>query len=297
MSKPWILVSPASRGIGHALTRHLLRTTTAPILATARSDLPGVRSSILDSVFSSPSTPLSQGEKDSISKRLHLTQVDVTHEPSLTSASAEASRLFPPETHHLRLAFALPGILYPEKSPADVDYDAALHTLKVNVLGPLMLIKYFGDFLPRKNVDISLEPLFTSPLPTKPDENDDGGGDSRRDPPHATFLLPSARVGSTSDNRLGGWYTYRASKSAVTSLARTYDLYLRNRSGGKAISIAYHPGTVKTDLSREYWDRVRPEKLFTPEYAAEKMVEVVRTRRVAEHRGRCWDWKGEEVLP
>ncbi|KAI2469726.1 NAD(P)-binding protein [Annulohypoxylon bovei var. microspora] len=283
MSKPWILVSPASRGIGHALTRHLLRTTTAPILATARSDLPGVRASILDSLFSSPSPPAFS--KDALSKRLHLAEVDVTHEPSLTSASADAARLFPPATHHLRLAFALPGVLRAEKRPGDVDYGAALHTLQVNVLGPLMLMKWFGEFLPGKGVDISAEPLFTS------------ANEEEARPPHATFLLASARVGSTSDNRLGGWYTYRASKAGVTSLARTYDLYLRQRSGGKALAVAYHPGTVRTDLSREYWERVRPEKLFTPEYAAERMVEVVRTRRVAEHRGRCWDWKGEEVLP
>ncbi|XDG07652.1 hypothetical protein ABKA04_007267 [Annulohypoxylon sp. FPYF3050] len=275
MSKPWILVSPASRGIGHALTRHLLRTTTAPILATARSDLPAVRASILDS--------LPKDDQDSISKRLHLTHVDVTQEPTLTTASAEAARLFPLSTHHLHLAFALPGILHPEKSPSDVSYEAALQTLQVNLLGPLMLIKHFGSFLPRKNTSISPDPLFTSPNP-------------EASPPPATFLLPSARVGSTSDNRLGGWYTYRASKAGINSLARTYDLYLRNRSGETAISIAYHPGTVRTDLSREFWDRVRPEKLFTPEYAAERMVEVVRTRR-AEHRGRCWDWRGEEVMP
>lgn len=285
MSKPWILVSPASRGIGHALTRHLLRTTTAPILATARSDLPAVRASILDS--------LPKDDQDSISKRLHLTHVDVTQEPTLTTASAEATRLFPPSTHHLHLAFALPGILHPEKSPSDVSYEAALHTLQVNLLGPLMLIKHFGTFLPRKNTSISPDPIFTSPSSTSPSHE---LGDEAS-PPHATFLLPSARVGSTSDNRLGGWYTYRCSKSGINSLARTYDLYLRNRSGENAISIAYHPGTVRTDLSREFWDRVRPEKLFTPEYAAERMVEVVRTRRAAEHRGRCWDWRGEEVVP
>ncbi|KAI1091975.1 NAD(P)-binding protein [Rostrohypoxylon terebratum] len=280
MSKPWILVSPANRGIGHALTRHLLLTTTAPILATARSDLPSVLSSLLSS--------LPEAAKAPASTRLHLTTVDVTQEPTLTSASATAARLFPPSTHHLHLAFALPGILHPEKSPSDVSPTAALHTLQVNLLGPLLLIKHFGPFLPLKNADISTHPVYTTPPHSSGAE---------APPPHATFLLPSARVGSTTDNRLGGWYTYRASKAGVTSLARTYDLYLRTRSGANAISIAYHPGTVKTGLSREFWHRVRPEKLFTPEYAAERMVEVVRTRRAADHRGRCWDWKGEEVLP
>ncbi|KAI0838250.1 NAD(P)-binding protein [Hypoxylon sp. FL0890] len=294
MSKPWILVSPASRGIGHALTRHLLRTTTAPILATARSDLSGVRESILSSLVSphsskSSSPPLSE---DEVSKRLHITQVDVTNESTLQSAATEAAKLFPPSTHHLHLAFALPGILHPEKSPRDIDYEDALRTLQVNVVGPLMLMKYFSEFLPQKSTTISPEPLFSSSS-----SSNIGEGESEElSPGHATWLTTSARVGSTSDNRLGGWYTYRASKAAVNSLAKTFDLHLQTRSAEKALAIAYHPGTVRTGLSQEYWNHVREDKLFSPEYAAERMVEVVRTRKI-EDRGRCWDWKGEEVLP
>ncbi|KAI1140736.1 NAD(P)-binding protein [Hypoxylon sp. FL0543] len=305
MSKPWILVSPASRGIGHALTRHLLRTTTTPVLATARTDLPRVRESIISSLVSphspespSPSGPLSE---DEVSRRLHIAQVDVTKESTLQSAAAEAAKLFPPATHHLRLAFALPGILVrPEKSPRDVDFEAALRTLQVNVLGQLMLMKHFSEFLPRKSTAISPEPLF-SPS-SSGDEGESAAGEASREDdaaevlPRATWLMASARVGSTSDNRLGGWYSYRASKSAVNSLAKTFDLHLRTRSADKALAVAYHPGTVRTGLSREYWGRVSEEKLFSPEYAAERMVEVVRTREVGD-RGRCWDWKGEEVLP
>ncbi|KAI8957138.1 NAD(P)-binding protein [Daldinia sp. FL1419] len=284
MSKPWILVSPASRGIGHALTRHLLRTTTVPVFATARSHPRDVRASILDGLFAS-SPPRSAGDEDealaSASERFHIAQVDLTHEPTLRSASAEASRLYPPKTHHLRLAFALPGILYPEKSPQEIDYSHALHTFQVNTLGPLLLIKHFSPFLPRKSTVISPEPLFTS-CPT---------------PRHATWLTTSARVGSTADNKLGGWYTYRASKAAVTSLTKTFDLHLRTRCADAAAAIAYHPGTVRTGLSKEYWGRVPAEQLFTPEYAVERMLEVLRTRRMDEDRGRCWDHRGEEVLP
>ncbi|OTB03960.1 hypothetical protein M426DRAFT_59456 [Hypoxylon sp. CI-4A] len=264
MSKPWILVSPASRGIGHALTRHLLRTTTAPILATARADLPGVRESLFDAAES-------EEDRTAASRRLHVARLDVTDEATVQSASAEAARLFPPSTHHLRLAFALPGILLrPEKSPRDVDHGAAARTFQMNTLGPLLLMKHFGDFLPRKS------------------------SSSKQTP--ATFLTLSARVGSTSDNRLGGWYTYRSSKAAVNSLVRTFDLHLRTRSGDEAVALAYHPGTVRTGLSREYWGRIREEKLFSPEFAAERLVHVVRTRKL-EDRGRCWDWRGEEVLP
>ncbi|KAI6088435.1 NAD(P)-binding protein [Hypoxylon rubiginosum] len=304
MSKPWILVSPASRGIGHALTRHLLRTTTAPILVTTRTDLPGVRASILDSLESSPSSSLSSSSQapiPSASERLHVTELDVEHEPTVQAAAAEAARLFPAKTHHLHLAFALPGILHPEKSPRDVDYDAALQTLRVNVLGPLMLMKWFEDFLPRRGTDMHKAPIFRKgvvedEVKREDEEEREKEEKEEKEAPHATWLTASARVGSTSDNRLGGWYTYRASKAAVNSLTKTFDLHLKTRGGDRALAVAYHPGTVRTGLSREFWGRVRADKLFSPEYAAERMVEVVRTRKLAD-RGRCWDWKGEEVLP
>ena len=106
----------------------------------------------------------------------------------------------------------------------------------------------------------------------------------------------SARVGSTSDNTLGGWYSYRASKAGVTSISKTLDNYLRNKSGDNAMAIAYHPGTVKTGLSKEFWNSVKEEKLFSPELAVEKMVDVVKSTGL-DGRGRFWDYKGEEVSP
>jgi hypothetical protein len=63
------------------------------------------------------------------------------------------------------------------------------------------------------------------------------------------------------------------------------------------MAMAYHPGTVRTDLSRDFWETVPKEKLFEPEFAAEKMVEVVTGKVGLDGRGRCWDWKGEEILP
>ncbi|KAI1399885.1 NAD(P)-binding protein [Hypoxylon fuscum] len=296
MSQPWILVSPASRGIGHALTRHLLRTSTAPILATARTDLPGVRASLLDSLHaSSPSSPDVENNIASAPHRLHVARLDVTSEPTLRAAAAEAARLFPPATHHLRHAFALPGVLRPERRPRDVDYADALRTLGVNVVGPLLLMKWFGAFLPRRGTGGCGGSVFAA----EEDEEGEGEGGGKRDGDgdgRATWLTASARVGSTADNRLGGWYTYRASKAAVNSLTKTFDLHLQTQSGDRAMAIAYHPGTVRTGLSREFWDRVEEDKLFSPEYAAERMVQVVRTRALAD-RGRCWDWKGEEVPP
>lgn len=304
MSKPWIFVSPSSRGIGHALTAHLLRSTTLPILATARSDLHGVKESILAAAAATPAssrgTQQTQREREDDASRLHVTYVDVTDESSVKSASEKAAALFPPASHHLHLAFALPGILHPEKHPRQIDHDAALATLRVNVLGPLLLMKWFGELLPKKGTDLSRVRERGIDTIHYDNSNSEKEGEREREgqklPSHATYLTLSARVGSTTDNRLGGWYTYRASKAGVSSITKTFDLHLRARSAENAIAVAYHPGTVKTGLSRAFWDSVDEERLFSPQFAAEKMLEVVAGRTVGD-RGKCWDWKGEEVSP
>ncbi|KAF4780185.1 oxidoreductase [Colletotrichum scovillei] len=291
MSRPWILVAPASRGIGAHLTRHLLRTTTAPILATCRSpDTTAVKQSILSSLSSSDAKPKSHSspaakETEDLASRLKVVTLDVTSEPTIAAAAAEAASLFPSSTHHLRLALATPGILHPEKSPAQIDYDDALETFRVNTLGQMMLMKHFSPFLPKKSVKFS-----TSSSP----ENDEARG---LPPSHAVWAAMSARVGSTADNRKGGWYSYRASKAGVTSLAKSLDLWLAARSGERAMAVAYHPGTVKTGLSRGFWDTVPEGKLFEPEYAVERMCKVLTEEVGIEGRGRFWDWAGKEILP
>ncbi|KAI0147494.1 short-chain dehydrogenase/reductase-like protein [Xylariaceae sp. FL1272] len=292
MSKPWIFISASSRGIGHALTAALLRRTSLPILATARSDLSRVKSSLLDTAFSS-AHETSKAIREDTASRLHITHLDVTDESSISAAASKASELFPQSSHHLHLAFCLPGILKPEKSPKQVEYEESLQMLKVNTLGPLMCMKHFGEFLPRKGTDLGvIEELNRA----EENENNEDGERPLVLPRHATYLTNSARVGSTSDNGLGGWYTYRASKAGVNSITKTFDLYLQTRSQDKAIAMAYHPGTVKTGLSKEFWGNVQEEKLFTPEFAVKKMLEAVEGRKI-EDRGRCWDWKGDEILP
>jgi NAD(P)-dependent dehydrogenase (short-subunit alcohol dehydrogenase family) len=299
MSKPWILICPASRGIGHALTRHLLQTTTLPILVTSRSDPAATKSSLLTKLpsppsSSSPSPSCNEYEEEDHASRLAVLQLDVTDESSVRAAAERAAQLFPTKTHHLHLGFAIPGVLRPEKSPAQVEYEGALETFKVNTLGPLMLMKHFEEFLPRKTTEMALP--SPSPGPSSPPSSASGNKGLLKLPAHATWLTMSARVGSVADNRAGGWYSYRSSKSAVNQLAKTFDHHLRNRGGDNAISFAYHPGTVKTELSEEFWDSVAKDKLFTPEFAARKMCEVVCSRGTGD-RGRIWDWDGKEISP
>lgn len=75
----WSLVCPANRGIGFYLTRHLLRSTNVPIVATTRKDTEGVRRDILKDL------------RDVDEKRLTVLEVDVTGTPSVLLA-----RLCPP---------------------------------------------------------------------------------------------------------------------------------------------------------------------------------------------------------
>jgi len=263
----WALVTPASRGIGFHVTRHLLQNTTIPVVATARKDTKGVRKSILEDL------------KDVEADRLTVLELDVTDESTIERAAHGVKYLFPPTKSHLHLAFSIPGILYPEKSPSQLDYQQLTSTFAINTIGPLLLAKHFTTFLPKKSAII--------PFPSKLSENL---------PSHAVWLNMSARVGSTSDNSLGGWYSYRASKAAVNSITKSLDLYLKTRCGDNAMAMAYHPGTVKTGLSKEFWGNVKEGKLFEPEFAVGKMVKVVNTVGL-EGRGKCWDWKGEEILP
>ncbi|KAM0333590.1 hypothetical protein ACHAQA_002255 [Verticillium albo-atrum] len=283
MSRPWIFISPSSRGLGAALTTHLLRTTRLPILATTRTSPEETRDKFLASA-----------PRDAAS-RLHIVPLDVTQEDTVAAAAARAAELFPSKTHHLHLALAIPGILHPEKNPAQVDYDKALETYKVNTLGPLMLMKHFFGFLPRNTTKMAEE------NEQQQQQEEENGGEEKGKivtlPKYATWLSMSARVGSITDNRAGGWYSYRSSKTAVSSLCKSFDNFLKTRSGDNAVAVAFHPGTVRTDLSREFWDSVPKDRLLEPDFAAERLVEVVSTGIGLEGRGKLWDWQGKEIKP
>lgn len=260
MALPWILTAPASRGVGFELTRRLLKTTNLPVVATARKDVENTKERLLDGL---------EVDKD----RLEVLKLDVTDESTISAAAAHCKTRFP--TTPLRLAFCIPGILHPEKSPAAISYEQALLTFQINTLGPLLLIKHFSPFLPKRSTSVP---------------------DSANLPAAAVFALMSARVGSVTDNSAGGWYSYRASKAAVNQLAKSLDIYLRQAAGDKAMCVALHPGTVKTGLSQDFWASTPAEKLFSPAFAAERLCEVVKGLG-QEGRGRCWDWEGKEIPP
>ncbi|KAK6544638.1 hypothetical protein TWF694_001327 [Orbilia ellipsospora] len=267
------LVTPASQGIGLALTRHLLATLSLPVIATARHDLPSVRNRILSHLPSdrAPNAP----------SLLDLVECDLESEASIASLASHIKSKYISSNSkdaHLRLGFCIPGVLFPERSPDKIDYDSALHTLRLNLLAPLLLAKHLTPFLPRKSTNLDVIEGLN---------------------PHPTSVLAfmSARVGSISDNRAGGWYSYRSSKAGLNQLVKTLDIHLKTRAGDKAICVGLHPGTVRTELSREFWETVPKDKLFEKDFSAERLLEVVKGIKVEAGRGKCWDWKGEEVMP
>ena len=107
----------------------------------------------------------------------------------------------------------------PEKALRQLAPDHLMHSLRVNALGPALAMKHF---LPRL-------------------------AKGRR----SVFAVISARVGSIADNKLGGWYSYRASKAALNQLVRTASVEL-SRTNPKAVCLALHLGTVETPLSAPF---------------------------------------------
>jgi NAD(P)-dependent dehydrogenase (short-subunit alcohol dehydrogenase family) len=109
----------------------------------------------------------------------------------------------------------------------------------------------------------------------------------------SVFASLSARVGSIGDNRLGGWYAYRASKAAQNQLMRTFAIELARRNP-KACCLLLHPGTVDTPLSEPFQANVPAEKLFSVERAATQLLQIIAGCTPLDS-GRFIGWDGNDI--
>jgi NAD(P)-dependent dehydrogenase (short-subunit alcohol dehydrogenase family) len=107
------------------------------------------------------------------------------------------------------------------------------------------------------------------------------------------FAALSARVGSISDNHLGGWHSYRASKAALNMLLRNFALEMA-RTHPDSVVVGLHPGTVDSALSQPFQSGLADGQLNAPETAAANLIGVLAGLTPA-HSGRVFDFKGEEV--
>ncbi|MEP3047608.1 MAG: SDR family NAD(P)-dependent oxidoreductase [Roseibium sp.] len=161
-----------------------------------------------------------------------------------TSVEA-AARWLKDQPGEIALIFDATGALTlgdqkPEKSWRELDPAAMAEAFAVNAIGPALLMKHFLPLLPK----------------------------GRR----SVFASLSARVGSIGDNKLGGWYGYRASKAALNQLLKTASVELK-RKKPKAICVALHPGTVRTSLTDGF--AKSGLDVQDPELAASRLLAVV----------------------
>lgn len=185
--------------------------------------------------------------------------IDLLDEASLARAASFAA-----DQGELRLVIDATGFLHddrqePEKSWRQLDAVSLARSFALNAIGPALIMKHVLPRLPRSG--------------------------------KAVFATLSARVGSIGDNRLGGWYSYRASKAALNQLVRTASVEL-NRRSPDAICVALHPGTVATALSAPF--SVAGLEVFTPAAAAGHLLAVV-DRLKAGANGGFFDWRGQTV--
>lgn len=109
------------------------------------------------------------------------------------------------------------------------------------------------------------------------------------------FASFSARVSSISDNRLGGWHSYRMTKSMLNMLIKNIAIEWQQKSPGSII-FGYHPGTVDTYLSKPFQASLNKENLFTVEQAAEYFIDCLSTINL-DSSGKIYDWQKTEIMP
>ena len=105
----------------------------------------------------------------------------------------------------------------------------------------------------------------------------------------------SARVGSISDNNLGGWYSYRASKAALNMIFKSLSIEMK-RINKNFIIITLHPGTVDSDLSKPFQNRIKKEQLFSADFSVKKLFDVI-DKLTPEDSGKIYAWDGREIKP
>ena len=195
-------------------------------------------------------------------QRLHCIAMDLTEESKIVEGLEEIKHTAP----QLHLVINCVGLLHsdrqqPEKALRQLNADNLINYFVVNSIGPALLAKH-------------LMPLFKHKEP-------------------ALFATISAKVGSIGDNRLGGWYGYRASKAALNMFLKTAAIEYSRRHPNTTLVIL-HPGTTDTQLSKPFQRNVPAEKLFSTERTVRQLLNVLSTV-TPQDSGEFFSWDGSRL--
>ena len=196
------------------------------------------------------------------SDKVRALRIDFDQEDSIAAAASEVGNEGAPD-----LVIVSTGILsddtglMPEKSYRQQSSEAFEKVFQINTIGPALVAKHFLPIMPRKQ--------------------------------RAVFAALSARVGSVSDNRIGGWHAYRASKAALNMLIKNYAIEQARRNEA-FIAVGLHPGTVDTGLSKPFQSGVPDKQLFSAEQSAAYLLTVIDGLTPSDS-GKVFDWAGKEV--
>ncbi|WP_426369584.1 SDR family NAD(P)-dependent oxidoreductase [Pseudocolwellia sp. HL-MZ7] len=151
--------------------------------------------------------------------------------------------------------------LQPEKRLEDFSPEAFTKILTVNTITPMLWLK-------------NLTPILSDK------------GDCK-------IVVFTARVGSISDNRLGGWYSYRSSKAAMNMLLTSTAVELARRAKNIKL-ISFHPGTTDSPLSKPFQKNVPKGKLFTSQFVAKQLLNIVEHTQL-DGKASYLDWEGKSI--
>lgn len=198
---------------------------------------------------------------------LYWVSMDVGSEESIIQAIDSIKN----QSTHIDWVVNCVGLLHtetaqPEKALRQVETDFFLLNMQINALAGLLIAKHIR------------------PLLAKSERNPDQP---------AIFATISARVGSISDNQVGGWYSYRMSKAALNMGMKNLSIEW-GRSLKDVCVVVMQPGTVNTQLSAPFQANVAENHLFSPAYSAECLLDVL-TKMTAGQSGSFVDWAGESI--
>ncbi len=189
-------------------------------------------------------------------------RIDLEQEDSIQAAAAQIRAHGPVDLVVVASGLLSDGQdLQPEKSYRHQSRPAFERVFAVNSIGPALVANHFRPLMPRQG--------------------------------RAVFAVLSARIGSISDNQIGGWHAYRASKAALNMLVRNYAIE-EGRRNRACIAVSLHPGTVDTALSQPFQANVPAGRLFSPAHAAACLLDVLDGLAPAQS-GKAFDWKGDEI--